>query len=101
MRRRGTGGGSDPAPCRAIGRTAKMRPLSRNEERMMNRLSMIALVAGLTGLASAAMAQQTNQPPPPAGPYQAGPWGPGYGQQPAPQGQAQAEAPKATAPAQG
>ncbi len=62
----------------------------------MTRLSMIALAAGLSGLATAAMAQQTNQPPPPSGPYQAGPGrrpGPGYGQQPATQ--AQTEAPKA------
>ena len=66
-----------------------------HKEKTMNRFSMIALAAGLTGLASAAMAQQTNQPPPPPGPYQAGPSGPGYGQQPAPQGQAQAEAPRA------
>ena len=59
----------------------------------MTRLSMIALAAGLSGLATAAMAQQTNQPPPPSGPYQAGQWSPGYGQQPATQ--AQTEAPKA------
>ena len=72
----------------------------------MNRLSMIALVAGLTGLASAAMAQQQtnqNQPPPPPGPYQAatvGSWlWPGSRLWPAARaaGQAQAEAPKTEA----
>ena len=67
----------------------------------MNRLSMIALAAGLSGLATAAMAQQTREPPPPSGPYQqgqtGGQMGARWGARCRPSGPS-SEAPRPTAP---